>query len=111
MDRTLLSRGRILAFAPDGTLQDGAANVATNGFLDDDNIPPWDTWIWYVTNDPVSNLEWWRGCDSYLLSWVPDSLIEVVASGIRVNPEKCVRWAIDLDTPFIRQLKQNGLVW
>jgi hypothetical protein len=107
---TLLNCGRLLAFAPDGTLQDGAANVATDGFLDDDNIPPWDTWVWYVTDDPVNNLEWWRGCDSYLLSWVPDSLIEVVASGIWVNPEECIRWATDLDTPFIWQLKQAGFV-
>lgn len=106
-----LSGGRLLAFTPDGTLSDGAANFNTDGFLDDDNIPPWDTWIWYVTNDPVGNLEWWRGCDSYLLSWVPDSLIEVVASGIWVNPEECVRWATDLDTPFIRQIKQKGFVW
>jgi len=102
--------GRLLAFTPDGTLSDGAAKLATQGFFDDDNIPAWDTWIWYVTNDRVSNLEWWRGCDSYLLSWVPDSLVEVVAAGIDVNQEACLRWATDLDTAFIRQLKQAGFV-
>src|SRR5258708_4477914 len=102
--------GRLLAFTPDGTLSDGAANLATQGFFDDDNIPAWDTWIWYVTNDRVSNLEWWRGCDSYLLSWVSDSLVEVVAAGIDVNPEECLCWATDLDTAFIRQLKQAGYV-
>lgn len=109
----LLNSGRFLAFTPDGTLQDGAANLATYGFFDDDNIPAWDTWLWYVTNDFVSKPEHWCGgvTDSYLLSWVPDSLVEVVASGIWVNPEECIRWATDLDTPFIRQLKQAGLVW
>jgi len=69
-----LSGGRLLAFSPENTLSDGAANSNTKGFFDDDNILPWDTWVWYVTNDPISNFEWWRGCDSYLLSWVPDSL-------------------------------------
>jgi hypothetical protein len=107
-----LRGGRLLAFTPDGTLQDGAANIATDGFLDDDNIPPWDTWIWYVTNDPVSKPEFWSGTvtDSYLLSWVPESLIKVVNAGMDVNPEDCIRWATDLDTPFIRQLKQATLV-
>jgi hypothetical protein len=107
-----LNGGRLLAFTPDGTLQDGAATLATDGFLDDDNIPPWDTWIWYVINDPVSTPEFWSGTvtDSYLLSWVPDSLIKVVDAGIDVNPEECIRWAADLDTPFIWQLKRAGLV-
>lgn len=105
-----LRYGRLLAFSPDNTLSDGAANFNTDGFFDDDNIPPWDTWIWYATNDPVNNFEGWRGCDSYLLSWVPDSLIEVVVSGIWVNPEECIRWADDLDTPFIQQLKEAGFI-
>lgn len=105
-----LTGGRLLAFTPDGTLSDGAAKLATQGFVDDDNLPAWDTWIWYVTNDLVSNLEWWRGCNSYLLSWVPDVLVEVIEAGIDVNPEECLRWATDLDTTFIRQLKQAGLV-
>jgi hypothetical protein len=109
----LLNGGRLLAFTPDGTLQDGAANVGTDGFLDDDNLPPWDTWIWYATNDLVSTPERWSGTvtDSYLLSWIPDSLIKVVDLGIDVNPEECFLWATDLDTPFVRQLKQAGLVW
>lgn len=108
-----LTSGRLLAFTPDGTLSDGAAAVATYGFFDDDNVPAWDTWIWYVTNDFVSKPEHWCGgvTDSYLLSWVPDSLVEVVASGIWVNPEECIRWATDLDTPFIQQLKEARLVW
>lgn len=105
-----LNGGRLLAFSPENTLSDGAANFNTDGFFDDDNIPPWDTWIWYVTNDPVNNFEWWRGCDSYLLSWVPDSLVEVIASGIGVNPEQCIQWATDLDTPFLQQLKQAGFI-
>jgi hypothetical protein len=42
-----LAGGRLLAFALDHTLSDGAAYVATNGFFDGDNIPAWDTWITY----------------------------------------------------------------
>jgi hypothetical protein len=105
-----LSGGRLLAFTPDGTLSDGAATVATQGFFDWDNMAAWDTWIWYVTNDPVNNLPWWRGCDSFLLTWVPTVLVKVVEAGIDVNPEECIRWASDLDTAFIRQLRQGGLI-
>jgi hypothetical protein len=102
--------GRLLAFDPQGTLSDGAATAATQGFFDDDNVPPWDTWIWYVINDLVSNLPWWQGCDSYLLSWVPNALVAVVEVGIDSNPEECIRWATDLDTAFIWQLKQAGFI-
>lgn len=105
-----LAGGRVLAFNPDGSTSDSALYDFTQGFIDGHNLPAWDTWICYVTNDPVSNLEWWRGCDSYLLSWVPNALIEGVETGIAANSDECVRWAADLDSAFIQQLRQAGLL-
>lgn len=93
-----LTGGCLLAFSPEESTGDGAAEFVTNGFFDSDNVPAWDTWLMYVADDHL------------LLSWVPDSLFEVVEAGIDVNPEECIRWATDLDTPFIRQLKQTGLL-
>ena len=34
--------------APDDNLADGAAALASRGFFDEDNAPPWDTWLWYA---------------------------------------------------------------
>jgi hypothetical protein len=103
-----LTGGRILAYNPDMTLSDGASALATQDFFDNEDIPPWDTWLVYVTDDYV------RGTDqeysSYLLSWVPDALVNVVAHGIDMGIEGCILWATDLDTVFIQQLREAGLL-
>lgn len=52
-----LTEGRILLYAPDDNLFDGAAKYSSKGFFDVNNVPPWDTWVCYV--------------DTYLVSWVP----------------------------------------
>jgi hypothetical protein len=56
-----------------------AATVASGGFFDVDNVPAWETWLYF---DGKS-----------LLSWVPPRLISKVQFGIDVNPEGCIKWA------------------
>jgi hypothetical protein len=74
-----LTQGRILLYAPDENLFDGAAKYSSKGFFDVNNVPPWDTWVCYF--------------DIYLLSWVPPVLEELASAGIEVNPEQCIQWA------------------
>lgn len=71
--------GRGLLFVPQDSLSDGAATVQSEGFFDVDNVPAWDTWIYFDGR--------------MLLSWVPPQLISKVQSGIDVNPEGCIKWA------------------
>ena len=73
--------GRLIAYAPQDNLCDGAAQVQSLGFFDVDNVPPWDTWV--VMHG------------RYLLAWVPPQMIKFVNSGIEVNPEECIKWADD----------------
>ncbi len=73
-----LRGGRLLLYAPDENLADGAAKYSSYGFFDVDNAPPWDAWLAFS-----------RGT---LLSWVPPQLLTLVQSGIDVNPECCIRW-------------------
>ena len=40
-----LAHGRLLVYEPDTNLAHGLEELETNGFVDIDNIPPWDTWI------------------------------------------------------------------
>ena len=99
----VLGRGRLLIYNPDENLTDGAAPLASARFFDDDNVPPWDTWLVYVIDDALKH-------KAYLIAWVPPECLEVAADGIDVNPEQCIRWAEDVDTKFARQLRSAGLL-
>ena len=82
--------GRLIVYFPDADLTDGAAEIASEGFFDVYNAPPWGTWIGYFEDggdDPSYT--------SYLLAWVPDVLVGAVAAGIDVNPEQCIAWLTD----------------
>jgi hypothetical protein len=70
--------GKLLLFAPEETLSDGAATYASKGFFDVDNIPPWDTWVCYF--------------ERYVVSWVPPRLVALANAGIDANPEQCISW-------------------
>jgi hypothetical protein len=76
-----LCDGRLLLFAPEDNLSDGAAEYASMGFFDVENVPPWDTWIVMF--------------GKYLISWVPPQLIRLVKEGLDVSPEQCILWADD----------------
>jgi hypothetical protein len=70
--------GRLLIYAPDENVQDGASEYSSFGFFDSDDAPPWDTWVAYA--------------DRKLLSWVPAELIDLAQTGIDVNVVECIRW-------------------
>jgi hypothetical protein len=70
--------GKLLIYAPDENLADGAAQIQSKGFFDCDNMPPWDMWVAFS-----------RGI---LVSWVPPKFVGLAQSGIDVNPECCIWW-------------------
>ncbi len=69
---------KILLYAPEENLADGAAKYSSKGFFDVDNVPPWDTWLTFS--------------NGILLSWVPELLVGLAQNGIDANPEGCIRW-------------------
>lgn len=71
--------GRLLLYAPNENLFDGAAQYASKGFFNVDNVPPCDTWVCFF--------------EEYLVSWVPTQLLELANTGIEANPEQCILWA------------------
>ena len=72
------SSGRLLTYLPHENLADGAADFASGGFFDTNNVPPWDLWVSFS--------------DGALISWVPLGLIEAAHLGIDANPEECICW-------------------
>lgn len=95
---SLPDEGCMLVYFPENNLADGAARVCSNGYFDDDNIPPWDTWIAYF-EEPVRE-NGWMGDTQYLIAWVPKIFVETVDIGIWANPEKCIQWLDDTDVVF-----------
>ena len=89
-----LAGGRVLVYAPDEELADGAAYAETGGYLDGNNCPPWDTWIALTQFTDGA-----KGRAAHLFSWVPPIFESIVERGIRVNPEKCIQWLEDWPSP------------
>lgn len=99
----VLGRGRLLTYEPEQNMYDGAAENASEGFFEVDNVPPWDLWLMYVVED-------WQQPTTYLLAWVPPECLKLASTGIEVNPEQCIRWAEDVDAAFVRHLRGAGLL-
>ncbi|MBW3543686.1 MAG: hypothetical protein KY476_25830 [Planctomycetes bacterium] len=87
---------RILAFLPQHSLWHGSSVPVTDGFIDEDEIPPWDSWILLV--------------DEVLLSWVPASMVPAVDEAILLNPEESIRWASSLTDSATREMQAEGLI-
>jgi hypothetical protein len=103
-----LDGGRLLLFDPDSSTSDGTAARESNGFFDGDNLPAWDTWVWYAED---SNSEaGWKSFGSYLIAWVPPHVVDLAEMGMQVNPEMCIQWASDVDTALTRRLRTGCLL-
>ena len=71
--------GSILIYIPNDTLFDGASEVASEGFFDDYDAPPWDSWFHYQQRK--------------LFAWIPSVLIPLAQAGIDANCVQCIEWA------------------
>jgi hypothetical protein len=76
--RTLdpLGGGHLLVYFPTPPHSRGAARSISDGFFDDRDTPPWDTWVAYV-EEPAR---------SYLVTWVPPFAFAQASAGIGAAP-------------------------
>jgi hypothetical protein len=93
-----LRGGRLILYFPDANLSDGAAQAASQGVFDAQNVPPWDTWVAYFEDSSASD----RSYANYLVCYVPQSLRFLADAGIRVNPEECIAWWSDAKTELTK---------
>jgi len=98
--------GRFLAYFPNLDLCDGVASAETDGFLDEYNIPPYDTWIDFGEPNPKSRHPGGR----FLVSWVPHEFVELANGGVEVNPEECIIWLDEYDHPIVGELRKRRLI-
>jgi len=113
-----LAGGRLL-MSEDSSVWDGASQAESKGFFDEDDRPPWDTWLCYVQGadypiaavPPKGNptiIPAWKIW--YLVSWAPPTLLDLAVAGMSVNPVDCIQWADDVDIPFTRELRAAGVL-
>lgn len=104
-----VKNGRLLQYDPDASDASGGALMASAGFFDWDDAPPWDTWVAFfaVGQESRARAPW----QSFIVSWVPPRLVEIVDAGIAVCPmTDCIAWASEADTPFRNILREAGLI-
>jgi hypothetical protein len=104
-----LPKGRLLVYYPDLTLEEGVPRAETRGFFDDYDAPPWDTWVAYFCETERKSEQF---SHSYLVSWIPEVLIDIVTRGIgATSSTECIEW---LDkSPYLaiyEMLKERDLL-
>ena len=103
--------GRLLIADPESSDQCGLSVWESSGFIDDLDVPAWDTWIHYAHQETTAG----GNTVSYLLCWVPTVFLPHVEKGISVNPVECFFWAAEYkerhyNTALLRQLDAQGLL-
>ena len=82
-----LGGGRLLVWERDSTIDDGVGEFLTKGYLDVSDMPPWDTWVTYVTPSDDATVQ-----VGYLLSWVPPVFVPSVGEAVENNAYGALYW-------------------
>jgi hypothetical protein len=100
-----LGGGRLLVWVRDETIDDGVGEHVTGGYLDYSDMPPWDTWVVYVSreDDPAAHA-------GYLVSWVPPQFVPCVGRAIEENAYNASYWLRGTDLLVARVLEEDGLL-
>jgi hypothetical protein len=79
---------------------DGAAQAESDGWFDENDLPPWDTWVCYARlgTRPFTSHE-------TLVAVVPPAWQDAAGRGIRVNPLDCIQWATPEDIAAIEAIE------
>jgi|GEM_PF-2082510 len=98
-----LAGGRILVYIPDWNCVPGDEFEISDGFVNEQCVPPWDLWLDFNYDDHHEN-----GTCGYLLCWVPPEMIALVDNTINNAAEVCLQWLDETDWKISRQLEKAG---
>ncbi len=134
-----LKGGKLLIIAPEDSDICGLSVWEAEGFIDDEDVPPWDTWVGYFEESITPEETYVRQTQalyrasynqsnqhdfeewspqltvSYILCWIPREFVSLVNEGVLVNPVECFFWAGEyqrrhFNTPLLRELDSLGLL-
>ena len=97
----VVATGRFMLYFPDENLADGYAAAVSGGFFDVDNLPAYDTWVSFFSEEDHPR----RSARRYLLCYVPTPLIDAADAGIEGNPEACIVWLEQSDASIRRRVE------
>jgi hypothetical protein len=75
-------KGKILSIKLDDSFWDGCSEDCSDGFIDQFDCPPIDTWV-YLIDNPENRV---------LYAWVPQQFVELIDVAIAVNALDCMSW-------------------
>ena len=106
-----LAGGRLLYYAPYENLAEGVEEQETQRYFDVNAVPPWDTWLWFVTQQTREQNRPYLWYDTYLISWVPPELVDVVDKGaVATSTTHALEWADELDSELFAQLTAANIL-
>ncbi len=88
-----LGGGLLLVYFPTPPHSRGAAHTASEGYFDERDAPPWDTWTAYV-EEPAR---------SYMVAWVPPQYLKQATAGVD-QARTSLQWLGSSDTELRRRL-------
>jgi hypothetical protein len=102
----LVDRGRLLLSFYEYTDHDGATADLTRGYLDINDVPPWDTWVGDVpcvrSRPPkmksIHTVMGGDNVDRILVSWVPEPFLAVIDAAMKTEAFGMMAWNDDLPT-------------
>ena len=78
--------GRLLGLSVEKSDASAACLTNTRGMFSLYDAPPWDLWLCHVVPPGA------RDHDGYLISWIPEPLVQIADSAVRVNPVNALWW-------------------
>lgn len=79
------THGRILVFYPELSLGDGFVGMESQGFIDEDERPPWGTWFYFLSQSNNDD-------GPALFSWVPEEVVAIIDRALKADQYDCLRW-------------------
>ncbi len=99
-----LNRGKLLIYEPDCTLLEGASAQESQGFFDDYDCPPVDTWIdFFDMSDGFFE-------QNSVVSWIPEKYVLLAERGVFVSSTECIYWLEKTNSPLAIALREHGIL-
>jgi hypothetical protein len=92
--RSTAASGRLLLFDPFCSTGDGLSAGDSEGFFDQDDNPPWDTFLQYFIDprdDKTNGFSRAALCDG-VICWIPGPFVKLADDGIRCNVLGSIKW-------------------